>query len=105
MWVFLRWEPTPELPINRTEAPAHAADECRPQTSRRTAKSARRSCMVLENERVLRLIGLVIVLFYTGIGAVILVGSEGASRAVGLVLVLTGLTWLVIDVLKRRAVI
>ena len=53
----------------------------------------------------LRLMGLVLVLVYAGIGAVLLVGSDGASRVVGVGLVLTGLTWLVIDVLKRRAVI
>ena len=53
----------------------------------------------------LRLIGLVLVLVYTGIGAMLLAGSDGASTVVGVGLVLTGLTWLVIDVLKRRAVI
>ena len=65
--------------------------------------NACRSCIVLENDHVLRLIGLLIVVLYTGIGAMLLVSSEGTSRIIGLGLVLMGLAWLVIDVLRRRA--
>jgi hypothetical protein len=60
---------------------------------------------VLENERVPRLIGLLIVLVFTGIGGMLVLGSDGTSRLVGLGLVLMGLAWIVIDVLRRRPVI
>lgn len=60
---------------------------------------------MLENERVPRLIGLLIVLVFTGIGGMLVLGSDGTSRLVGLGLVLMGLAWIVIDVLRRRPVI
>ena len=52
----------------------------------------------------LRLIGLAIILVYTGMGAMLVVGSAGVSRTLGLGLVLMGVAWLLIDGLKRRAV-
>lgn len=58
----------------------------------------------MENRWVLRLIGLIIVLAYTGVGAMLVFGGDETSRIVGLALVLTGLAWLVVDVWRRRPV-
>lgn len=51
------------------------------------------------------MLGLLIVLLYTCIGALLLLASEGGSRILGLLLVLTGGAWLVVDVLRRRGAV
>jgi hypothetical protein len=53
----------------------------------------------------LRLLGLIAVVVYGCYGALLLANGQGASRILGLALVLTGCTWLVIDVLRRRGVV
>ena len=53
----------------------------------------------------LRLLGLLIVLAYTCVGALLLVDDDGTGRTIGIFLVLTGCTWLVLHVLRRRHVI
>jgi hypothetical protein len=54
--------------------------------------------------RVLRLVGLILVLVYTCVGLLLLVQDEGATHVVGLFLVLSGCTWLVVDRSRRRGV-
>ena len=63
------------------------------------------STRVAHHVYVLRLLGLIIVVAYTCVGAMLLADGEGASSVLGLVLVLMGATWLVVDVLRRRRVI
>lgn len=53
----------------------------------------------------LRLLGLIVVVLYTCLGVLLLADGEGTSWILGLVLVLTGVTWLAVDVLRRRGVI
>jgi hypothetical protein len=60
---------------------------------------------ITDDVRVLRLLGLIIVVVYTCLGVLLLADGEGATRALGLVLVLTGVSWLAVDVLRRRGVI
>lgn len=59
----------------------------------------------VEDVHVLRLLGLLIVLAYTCAGALLLVDDDGSGRTLGIFLVLTGCTWLVLHVLRRRRVI
>jgi hypothetical protein len=58
-----------------------------------------------DDVRVLRLLGLIIVFSYTCFGALLHGGAEGVTQILGLVLVLTGGTWFVVDLLRRRSVI
>ena len=54
---------------------------------------------------VLRLVGLLLILLFTGLGVVLLVEGQGATRVLGFVFVLTGATWFSVDLLRRRGVI
>lgn len=54
---------------------------------------------------VLRLVGLLLILFFTCLGVVLIVEGQGATRVLGFVFLLTGATWLSVDLLRRRSVI
>ncbi|MCM0622744.1 hypothetical protein [Nocardioides bruguierae] len=54
----------------------------------------------------LRLLGLLLVWSYTGVGAVLLVsGPELGVRMLGLALMVLGVAWMILDVLRRTRVV
>jgi hypothetical protein len=66
---------------------------------------ARALHLAMHNVCVLRALGLIVVVYSMFVGAVMLVSEDVTARLLGSAIVLTGCTWLTIDVLRRRRVI